>query len=76
MDLRELARLLPGAAPKAAIRAPWSRDPALRKCIADLRAAGEIVIQHLPGHEADQQEFEHDRAIVLENGNWILKTLD
>jgi ATP phosphoribosyltransferase regulatory subunit len=75
MDLRELARLLPGAAPRAAIRAPWSRDPELRKRIAELRAAGEIVIQHMPGHEAEQQEFEHDRAIVLENGNWILKTL-
>jgi ATP phosphoribosyltransferase regulatory subunit len=75
MDLRELARLLPGATPRAAIRAPWSRDPALRSRIAELRAAGEIVIQHLPGHEADQQEFEHDRAIVFEGGNWILKTL-
>jgi ATP phosphoribosyltransferase regulatory subunit len=75
MDLRELARLLPGASPRAAIRAPWSRDPALRSLIAELRAAGEIVIQHLPGHEADQQEFEHDRAIVFEGGNWILKTL-
>jgi ATP phosphoribosyltransferase regulatory subunit len=75
MDLRDLARLLPGAAPRAAIRAPWSRDPELRKRIAELRAAGEIVIQHMPGHEAEQQEFEHDRAIVLENGNWILKTL-
>jgi ATP phosphoribosyltransferase regulatory subunit len=75
MDLRELARLLPGAAPKPAIRAPWSRDPALRQRIAELRAAGEIVIQHLPGHDAEQQEFEHDRAIVFENGNWILKSL-
>lgn len=75
MDLRELARLLPGAAPKAAIRAPWSRDPELRRRIAELRAAGEIVIQHLPGHDAEQQEFEHDRAIVFENGNWILKSL-
>jgi ATP phosphoribosyltransferase regulatory subunit len=75
MDLRELARLLPGAQPKAAIRAPWSRDPALRGKIAALRAAGEIVIQHLPGHEADQQEFDYDRQIVLEDGNWNLKTL-
>jgi ATP phosphoribosyltransferase regulatory subunit len=75
MDLRELARLLPGAQPKAAIRAPWSRDPTLRGKIAALRAAGEIVIQHLPGHEADQQEFDYDRQIVLEDGNWNLKTL-
>ncbi len=29
MDLREIARLLPGAAPAPAIRAPWGREPAL-----------------------------------------------
>ena len=75
MDLRELARLLPGAQPRAAIHAPWSRDPALRSKIAALRSDGEIVIQHMPGHEADQQEFDYDRAIVLEDGNWNLKTL-
>ena len=75
MDLRELARLLPGAAPRPAIFAPWSRDPELRSRIAALRASGEIVIQHLPGHEADQQEFDYDREIVLENGNWNLITL-
>ena len=75
MDLRELARLLPGATPRAAIFAPWSRDPELRNRIAALRGAGEIVIQHLPGHEADQQEFDYDREIVLEDGNWNLKTL-
>ncbi|MDB5796652.1 MAG: phosphoribosyltransferase regulatory subunit [Paucimonas sp.] len=76
MDLRELARLMPGAAPKAAIRAPWGRDDALREMIAGLRAAGEIVMQSLPGHEDDQDEFECDRAIGLENGKWILKKLE
>lgn len=76
MDLRELARLMPTAAPYAAIHAPWGQDSALRKMIADLRAAGEVVIQALPGHENDQDEFECDRAIVPENGNWILKKLE
>ncbi|MGV3652704.1 MAG: ATP phosphoribosyltransferase regulatory subunit [Noviherbaspirillum sp.] len=75
MDLRELGRLLPSAEPRPAIRAPWGREPALREKIVALRRAGEIVIQALPGHENDQQEFDCDRAIVLENGNWILKTL-
>lgn len=75
MDLRELARLLPGAQPRSAVHAPWSRDPALRARIAALRSEGEIVIQHMPGHEADQQEFDYDRAIVFEDGNWNLKTL-
>ncbi|MFL6706582.1 MAG: ATP phosphoribosyltransferase regulatory subunit, partial [Massilia sp.] len=40
-----------------------------------LRAQDEIVIQSLPGHEDDQDEFECDRALVLEDGNWILKNL-
>lgn len=75
MDLRELARLLPNAERKCAIRAPWAKDPTLRSRITELRQAGEIVIQNLPGHENDQDEFDCDRAIVIENGNWILKKL-
>jgi len=75
MDLRELARLMPAAARRPAVRAPWSTDAALRAKIAGLRAAGEIVIQTLPGHENDHDEFDCDRALVNENGNWILKTL-
>lgn len=75
MDLRELARLMPGAARRAAVRAPWSTDATLRAKVAELRAAGEIVIQALPGHENDHDEFDCDRVLVNENGNWILKTL-
>lgn len=75
MDLRELARLMPGAERKRAIRAPWGKEPALRSRIAELRKAGEIVIQSLPGHEADQDEFDCNRALVFENENWILKNL-
>lgn len=75
MDLRELARLLPVAERKRSIRSPWGRDALLRARVAELREAGEVVIQSLPGHENDQEEFECDRALVLENGNWILKNL-
>jgi len=75
LDLRELARLLPGAERKHAIRAPWGNAPELRERIAGLRALDEIVIQSLPGHENDQDEFECDRALVFEDGNWILKNL-
>jgi ATP phosphoribosyltransferase regulatory subunit len=75
MDLRELARLLPVAERKRSIRAPSGREPALRQKIAELRKSGEVVIQSLPGHENDQQEFDCDREIVLEKGNWILKKL-
>lgn len=75
MDLRELARLIPGAERKRAIRTPWGTDPGLRQKIAELRKAGEVVIQTLPGHENDQDEFDCDRAVVFENGNWTLKKL-
>jgi len=75
MDLRELARLLPMAERKLAIRAPWGREAALREKIAELRKAGEVVIQHMPGHQHDQEEFDCDRTLVLETGNWIIKKL-
>jgi len=75
MDLRELARLLPIAERKKSIRAPWSRDVSLREKIAGLRMAGEVVIQNMPGHENDQDEFDCDRTIVQENGSWIIKNL-
>ena len=75
LDLRELARLLPTATRKHSIRAPWGNAPELKEKIADLRKAGEVVIQSMPGHDNIQDEFECDRVLVLENGNWILKNL-
>lgn len=76
MDLRELARLLPGAERKRAILAPWAADVALREKIMQLREAGEIVVQSLPGHENDQDEFDCDRALEQSQGKWIIKNLD
>ena len=75
MDLRELARLLPGAERKRAILAPWGTAAGLREKIAQLRQAGEVVIQSFPGHENDQDEFDCDRAVELSDGNWIIKNL-
>lgn len=75
MDLRELARLIPSAERTRAIRAPWGTEPALRQKLAELRQGGEVVIQVLPGHENEQDEFDCNRAVVFENGNWTLKKL-
>ncbi|WP_426102510.1 ATP phosphoribosyltransferase regulatory subunit [Massilia sp. TSP1-1-2] len=75
LDLRELARLLPTAERKHSIRAPWGNAPELRDVIAALRKSGEVVIQSLPGHDNEQDEFECDRVLVLEESNWILKNL-
>lgn len=75
MDLREIARLLPAAAPVSAIRAPWGLESALQSLISSLRTQGEIVIQNLPGHEHDQQEFDCDREIVADHGKFTIKPL-
>jgi ATP phosphoribosyltransferase regulatory subunit len=76
MDLRELSRLLPTAERKRSIRAPWGKEPSLRAKIVALRKAGEVVIQSLPGHDNDQDEFDCDRVLVQDAaGNWILKNL-
>jgi len=73
LDLRELARLMPGAERKDAIMAPWNPDAKLREKIKQLRQQGEIVIQSLPGHKNELDEFDCNRAVVFEHGSWILK---
>jgi ATP phosphoribosyltransferase regulatory subunit len=77
LDLRELARLLPSAERKHAIRAPWGNSPELKEQIATLRKTGEVVIQSMPGHNDEQEEFQCDRALVLadDGSSWILKNL-
>lgn len=75
MDLREIVGLLPVTPPVSAISAPWRQDAVLQALIAELRQQGEIVIQHLPGHPHDPQEFDCDREIVEENGKLIIKPL-
>jgi ATP phosphoribosyltransferase regulatory subunit len=75
MDLREIVGLLPVTPPVPAISAPWRQDAVLQAFVAELRQQGEIVIQHLPGHPHDPQEFDCDREIVEENGKLIIKPL-
>lgn len=75
LELREIASLAAVGEPAAAIRAPWSEDAELARRVSELRAAGEIVVRTLPGHDHEQQEFACDREIVFENGTWILRAL-
>ncbi len=75
LDLRELARLMPLAERKDAVLAPWSQDAALRKKIMELRQAGHVVIQNLPGHENEQDEFACTGTIEFDGSQWILKTV-
>ncbi|HTR10738.1 MAG TPA: ATP phosphoribosyltransferase regulatory subunit [Paraburkholderia sp.] len=73
LDLREVARISPVEARSSAILAPWRHDEALRAAISALRDAGEVVIQALPGHEHDMDEFACDRVLVERDGVWVVE---
>jgi ATP phosphoribosyltransferase regulatory subunit len=75
MDLKELVGLTPARPLRAAIRAPWGEDAALRAKIRQLRDQGESVVCILPGHEHEGQEFDCDRELVDVNGEWSVRTL-
>jgi ATP phosphoribosyltransferase regulatory subunit len=74
LELRELAALVPEQPPSAAIRAPWGDEVGLADAVRALRAEGEIVVQVLPGHEHEQQEFECDRELAREgDSGWVVR---
>ncbi len=54
-----------------AILAPTGEAPALQATIAALRAAGERVIQTLPGQSGGARELGCDRVLVERNGHWV-----
>jgi len=72
LDLREVAALSPIEVRAQAVFAPWDADPALRAAIVALRAAGEIVIQSLPGHTNELDEFNCDRQLVRQDAGWVV----
>ncbi len=73
LELRELAALEVDDTPINAILAPWSDDPALLVRIAALRAEGRVVIQSLPGHEAEWQEFACHETLHFDGQKWQLQ---
>ena len=75
LDVKALIDAVPAQALRAAIRAPWSEDGALRSAIALLRAQGEIVVCVLPGHESEVDEFQCDRELVHRDQQWVLKSV-
>lgn len=70
VELRELGR---PTMPTRIITAPWSDDPALAEVIRGLRAAGEIVMQLLPGQTDHGPDQHIDRMIELEDGRWQVR---
>ncbi|MBQ1761598.1 MAG: ATP phosphoribosyltransferase regulatory subunit [Aquincola sp.] len=75
LDLKSLVELAAPQGPRAAIRAPWGEDAALREAVRGLRAQGETVVCVLPGHEHEAQEFDCDRELALVDGRWALRAL-
>ena len=71
--LLDLARLAPDTPAPGCIRAPRARDAALAAEIARLRAAGEVVIEDLPGHENDGDAGRCTRELVKQKGKWLVK---
>lgn len=75
LDVRELVGVVAKRPLKAAIRAPWGEQPALRAAIAELRRQGETVVCVLPGHESEVDEFHCDRELAALGGGWSVRPL-
>jgi ATP phosphoribosyltransferase regulatory subunit len=73
--LLDLARLAPAEPAPGCIRAPRISDPALDAAMASLRAAGEVVIQELPGHENEPDEGRCERELVKQKGKWQVRKI-
>jgi len=73
MDLLTLAHLAPSAQRKPAIVAPWMDDAVLASKIAELRLAGEVVIQAMAGDAVETAEYLCDRELVKQGSSWQVK---
>jgi ATP phosphoribosyltransferase regulatory subunit len=73
MDLLTLANLVPLAQRKPAILAPWTLEAGLASKIAELRAAGEVVIQALAGDDVETAEYYCNRELVRQDSSWVVK---
>jgi len=71
-DLKALVDLLPAPVQPGAISVPDADDPALAARVAELRGAGEIVINCLSG----EPDARCDRELVEEDGDWQVRPLD
>lgn len=75
LDVKALAAVVAPRPLRAAIRAPWLEDGALRETIAALRRQGEVVVRILPGHEQEIDEFQCDRELVSVAGQWSVRAI-
>src|SRR5579862_744524 len=70
MDLRQLAALAPRVEAEEKILAPAGDDASLRDAIAQLRAAGNVVVVEMPGTEAHREELGCARKLEKKDGKW------
>jgi len=70
LDLRGIVTAMAPAERDKAIFAPFSKDADLARKIEELRAAGNIVIQELPGHEEHRVELNCERKLVKQGDGW------
>ena len=75
LDLKALLPLIPANESSGAILAPAMTNAAARLEIAKLRAAGQIVIARLPGHDAHMHELNCDRELILKDGVYVIAPL-
>lgn len=73
MDLLTLANLAPLAKSRSAIIAPWIMDRDLASKIANLRNAGEVVIQAMNADAIETAEYLLDRELVKQGDSWEVK---
>ncbi len=76
-DLRFLASLTKTAekTEQKIIFAPFADDAQLLEKVRDLRAAGSVVIQELPGQDSDTQRQNCTAILEKDNQDWLIKPL-
>jgi ATP phosphoribosyltransferase regulatory subunit len=74
LDLKTVVSLVGFDGRRLAIRAPWSEDMSLRAEVRRLRSEGHAVVCALPGHEHEADEFDCDRELVAEHGQWQVRS--
>ena len=76
MDLREIALRVDPPSQAGAVLAPTDGGAALDEMVARLRAAGEVVVPELPGHDGNWLEAGCDRRLALVDGGWKIVPLE
>ncbi|HEX4858863.1 MAG TPA: ATP phosphoribosyltransferase regulatory subunit [Usitatibacteraceae bacterium] len=76
LDLRSVLALTSPPARRFGILAPRSTDSALAAEIARLRAAGEVVVINLPGHDDHLRELHCDRQLAMCGGRWTVMPIN